>query len=107
MFSTWRRSLTVAGLVRISQPIVLGILIMSSVCCAQGAEQEGELLPPVEEGEESFASIAPVALVETGETVIAPPAGTDPFYKKYINADGIVIVSSEKVPDAALIAARR
>ncbi len=96
-----------ASLTRISQPIAVGLLILSTVCCAQSVEQEGELLPPVEEGEESFASIAPVALVETGETVIAPPAGTDPFYKKYINADGIVIVSSEKVPDAALIAARR
>jgi|GEM_PF-161104 len=30
----------------------------------------------------------------------------DPFYKKYTNANGIPIVSSEKVPDAALLIAR-
>ena len=37
-----------------------------------------------------------------------PPAvlGLDPFYKKHTNADGIPIISSEKVPDAALLAAR-
>jgi hypothetical protein len=38
----------------------------------------------------------------------APPAalGLDPFYKKYADAFGIPIVSSEKVPDAALLMAR-
>jgi hypothetical protein len=30
----------------------------------------------------------------------------DPFYKKYTNANGIPIVSSERVPDAALLIAR-
>jgi hypothetical protein len=38
----------------------------------------------------------------------APPAalGLDPFYKKYADAFGIPIVSSERVPDAALLIAR-
>jgi hypothetical protein len=38
----------------------------------------------------------------------APPAslGLDKFYKKYIDADGIPIVSSEKVDDLALIKAK-
>src|SRR5215470_5924253 len=38
----------------------------------------------------------------------APPAslGVDPFYKKYADALGITILSSEKVPDAALLVAR-
>ena len=38
----------------------------------------------------------------------APPAalGVDPFYKKYADALGIAILSSEKVPDAALLVAR-
>ena len=38
----------------------------------------------------------------------APPTslGLDPFYKKYTDALGIAIVSSEKVPDAALLVAR-
>ncbi|MBB1285182.1 glycoside hydrolase [Flavisolibacter sp. BT320] len=37
-----------------------------------------------------------------------PPAALklDPFYKKYANADDIAIVSSEKVPDDALLVAR-
>jgi hypothetical protein len=38
----------------------------------------------------------------------APPASLklDPFYRKYLDADGIPIVSSAKVPDAALLIAR-
>jgi alpha-glucosidase len=42
------------------------------------------------------------------EQVIAPPESViqkyrlDPFYKKYLNADGIAVTSSEKVADAAL-----
>ena len=41
-------------------------------------------------------------------TMSAPPAslGVDPFYKLYTDALGIAILSSEKVPDAALLVAR-
>jgi len=41
-------------------------------------------------------------------TVTAPPAdlALDPFYKKYVDALGIPVVTSQKVPDAALLAAR-
>lgn len=40
--------------------------------------------------------------------ISAPPAelNLDPFYKKYTDAVGIPITSSEKVPDAALLVAR-
>jgi len=40
--------------------------------------------------------------------VTAPPPELelDPFYRKYANAQGIPVVSSEKVPDAALLMAR-
>src|SRR6185436_1916985 len=40
--------------------------------------------------------------------VVAPPAELelDPFYKKYVNADGIPVVSSELVRDDALLLAR-
>lgn len=40
--------------------------------------------------------------------IAAPPAalGLDPFYKKYADAFGVPIVSSELVPDAALLMAR-
>ena len=41
-------------------------------------------------------------------SVTAPPPelGLDPFYKKYVDALGIPIATSDKVPDAALLAAR-
>ncbi|HYV35884.1 MAG TPA: hypothetical protein VE988_09290 [Gemmataceae bacterium] len=41
-------------------------------------------------------------------TVTAPPAELklDPFYKKYVDALGIPVCSSEKVPDQALLMAR-
>jgi hypothetical protein len=41
-------------------------------------------------------------------TVTAPPAALelDPFYKKYVDAHGIPVVTSAKVPDAALLAGR-
>ena len=41
-------------------------------------------------------------------SVTPPPAelGLDPFYKKYVDAQGIPIVSSEKVPDQAHLMAR-
>ena len=41
-------------------------------------------------------------------TVTAPPPelGLDPFYKKYVDAHGIPVATSEKVPDAALLMAR-
>ncbi len=37
--------------------------------------------------------------------VTSPPAslGLDPFYKKYIDANGIPVISSDKVPDEALV----
>ena len=46
-------------------------------------------------------------VVETGARVITPPPGVHPFYTRYINAGGVVIVSSDEVPDEALIAAYR
>ncbi len=41
-------------------------------------------------------------------SVTAPPAslGLDPFYRKHADAHGIPVVSSDKVPDAALLMAR-
>lgn len=46
----------------------------------------------------------------TGNDVItAPPpeSGLDTFYKKYLDASGIPIISSDKVPDEALFAVQR
>jgi hypothetical protein len=42
------------------------------------------------------------------DAVSAPPAALalDPFYKKHLDAGGLPVVGSEKVPDAALVEAR-
>jgi hypothetical protein len=77
---------------------VLGCLsVLFCVTCSQ----EKSSIDGIEE------RMAPFPVVETGDSVIPPPEGVHPFYKKYINADGVVIVSSENVPDSALRAARR
>ncbi len=47
------------------------------------------------------------AVSADAETVAEPPPGIDLFYRKYLDADGVGIVSSDAVPDAALVAARR
>ena len=46
--------------------------------------------------------------LQPGKVVAAPPARLklDPFYRKYVDAGGIPVVSSGKVADAALLAAR-
>jgi len=51
---------------------------------------------------------APLIASFTAAMISAPPAdlGVDPFYKKYADAFGIPVVSSEKVPDDALLVAR-
>lgn len=49
---------------------------------------------------------APVALTDT-PAITAPPAALklDPFYKKYMNVNGIHVVSSWRVPDSCFYAA--
>jgi alpha-glucosidase len=43
----------------------------------------------------------------TAQTITRPPAELNlhPFYKKYINVNGIHLISSHRVPDSALVAA--
>ena len=81
---------------RTSLGILMVIGLMLSFSCSSG--QEGY--------SQDSQEMKPFPLVETGDQVISPPAGVHPFYQKYINAGGIVIVSSPKVPDAALVTAR-
>ncbi len=52
------------------------------------------------------AQIAPV--VDPAPTIGVPPSSLtlDPFYQRHVDAAGIPIVSSARVPDAALLAAR-
>jgi cyclophilin family peptidyl-prolyl cis-trans isomerase len=51
---------------------------------------------------------SPALITEAKGTISPVPAslGVDPFYKKYVDAEGIPVISSEKVPDAALFVAR-
>ena len=55
-----------------------------------------------------IAASDPNAVGDAETKVIAPPESVvqqyrlDPFYKKYLDADGIAVTSSEKVADAAL-----
>jgi hypothetical protein len=50
-----------------------------------------------------------VACASPAPDVVSPPAslGADPFYTKYVDADGIPVLSSAKVPDRALLVARQ
>jgi hypothetical protein len=47
-------------------------------------------------------------LAQAPEAIHAPPAALElaPFYKKYVDAGGLPVVSSEKVPDQALLEAK-
>ena len=53
---------------------------------------------------------APVELIPSYVKAVVLPVpeslGVSPFYKKYVDAQGIPVISSEKVPDDALIVAR-
>jgi len=52
-----------------------------------------------------FCIVALLAL--QGAVQPPPPAlGLDPFYRKYLDAGGLPVVSSQKVPDAALLEAQ-
>ena len=53
---------------------------------------------------------APVTLIPSYVKAVVLPVpdslGVDPFYRKYVDAMGIAVLSSEKVPDDALLVAR-
>src|SRR5687767_7832109 len=53
---------------------------------------------------------APIALIANYVAAVVGPVpdllGVSPFYKKYVDAAGIPVIASEKVPDAALLVAR-
>ena len=89
-------------LVRDSIPDRGGYDSLSGIERLRFADQEID----VSDGGRQF-ELERVASLETGERVTAPPPGAHSFYEKYINADGVTIVSSAGVPDEALIAARR
>jgi hypothetical protein len=55
----------------------------------------------------SFVFAASISAQAEKPTVTPPPASLklDPFYKKYLDANGIPIISSWRVPDSALVKA--
>jgi hypothetical protein len=61
---------------------------------AQPSAQDGQQRPLLDDYVKANIGPVPASL------------GYDPFYKKYTNALGIPVVSSEKTPDAALLVAR-
>jgi hypothetical protein len=80
---------------------------------AQGASAGapgGPRIPPPMTGLPRGNAAAQPALLQDfiKFSVTPPPAelALDPFYKKYADAQGIPVVSSDKVPDAALLMAR-
>jgi hypothetical protein len=83
------------------KPVVAIALIVAILSLlspgAQGQERRGAQgqRPPLLQDYIKFSVTAPPAALEL-----------DPFYKKYVDAQGIPIVSSEKVPDQALLMAR-
>src|SRR5206468_4042352 len=83
----WRRN-NVAAMRR---PIVAVALVLTTAMGRAQAPREQALVPDYVKA-----------------SVVAPPESIqhDPFYKKYADALGISILSSERVPDAALLVAR-
>ncbi len=77
--------------------ILLLILLAGSIAMAQAPRPPG-----------GVASGPPIVTSFEAAMITAPPEslGLDPFYKKYTDAFGIPVVSSEKVDDAALLMAR-
>ena len=84
--------------------LVLAALVVGFAPATLG----GQRVPPPMTGAARGAPQPALLQDYTKFSVTAPPAelGLDPFYKKYVNAQGIPVVSSEKVPDAALLMAR-
>ncbi len=74
---------------------VVILSIASATLDSQGGGQSGPRPPALLQNYSAFS-------------VTAPPAdlALDPFYRKYADAHGIPIVTSDKVPDAALLMAR-
>src|SRR5262245_50351112 len=72
--------------------VVAGVLVGIGISASQAPPSAGR--PIVEEYGRAMVGPLPSSLI------------VDPFYKKHTDALGIPILSSEKVPDAALLMAR-
>ncbi|MFN0110673.1 MAG: glycoside hydrolase, partial [Blastocatellia bacterium] len=74
------------------KPILISLVLLAVGIAAQTPQQQEK--PFIQDYANAAISAPPESL------------GVDPFYKKYANALGITVLSSEKVPDAALLVAR-
>ncbi|MDL2403459.1 glycoside hydrolase [Rhizobium mayense] len=83
---------------------LMGVVLCGGYLFAASAKEPGGI------DNESSASRLSMADISSFETFIvrSPPKalGLDPFYAKYADAAGIPVISSEKVPDTALLIAR-
>jgi hypothetical protein len=73
--------------------LAMPLMVMLAAAAAQDAKPP-EAKPLVPSYEAAMIAPVPAAM------------GVDPFYKKYTDALGIPVMSSDKVPDAALLMAR-
>ena len=87
--------------------LLIVVVLLSAIVLS--AEQSGQASPPPTTTPPGGVATGP-ALVTSYEAamITSPPESLslDPFYKKYTDAYGIPVVSSEKVDDAALLMAR-
>jgi hypothetical protein len=86
---------------RQERKIMQGFLILVSLLLVVSAAARTQEKPPATQEK-------PLIQDYIRANIGTPPQalGVDPFYKKYADALGIAILSSEKVPDAALLVAR-
>ena len=92
---------------RIALTIPIAALIAASLPLTLGAQ--GRVPPPLTGAVRGGGAPQPPLLQDyISFSVTAPPPELelDALYRKYANAQGIPIASSEKVPDAALLMAR-
>jgi len=103
---------------------VIGVIVLASATLGPAGAQEQQRRRQRTEAEararaDSFRAERARLGAETGQPVELIPdyvaavvgpvpesLGLDPFYRKYVDANGIPVVSSEKVPDAALLVMR-
>jgi len=83
-----------------------GLLLVTALAATAVSAQAPTQTAPRPPG--GVATGPPIVASYESAMIAAPPAelNLDPFYKKYADAYGIPIVSSEKVDDAALLMAR-
>ena len=74
--------------------LLLSVALTALASCKQAQQQE----------------VAETEVLDIPECVVTTPPDSlhlDPFYKKYVDVNGIPLISSWRVPDSAFVAAHR